>query len=149
MTDWFNLPWWGWVVFGILLALLDLASPGGFYFMVFGVSAVLVGALVWMNVLAEPWLQITFFSIFAVIASLFFRRPLLAKFGPHTPNIPVDSMLGEIGNAIEDIQPSGFGKIELRGAAWSARNNGSNLLARGQRCIVERVDGLSVWVRPD
>ena len=149
MTDWFNLPWWEWVVFGILLALIEIAAPGGFYFIFFGVSAILVGALVWVGVLAEPWVQFTFFSIFAIIASLFFRKPLLAKFGPHIGDVPVDSMLGEIGTAIDDIQASGFGKVEVRGAAWSARNTGSVLLMRGQRCKVERVDGFSLWVSPD
>ena len=149
MTEWFNLPWWGWIVFGVLLALIEIASPSGFYFIFFGVSAIVVGGMTWLNLINEPWLQVTFFSIFSILASLFFRKPLLARFGQRMPDNSVDSMIGEIGTAMADIQASGFGKVELRGAAWSARNNGSDVLVRGQRCKVERVDGLSLWVSPD
>jgi len=149
MTEWLNIPWWGWIVFGILLALLELASPGGFFFLFFGVGAVLVGALAWVGLLAEPWVQVTFFSIFSVVASLVFRKPLLARFGPRTPDIPVDSLLGETATVMDDIQASAFGKVELRGSSWSAKNNGDQVLARGQRCKVERVDGLSLWVRAE
>ena len=149
MAEWLNIPWWGWIVFGILLALLELTSPGGFFFLFFGVGAVLVGLLAWMNILAEPWVQITFFSIFSVVASLVFRKPLLARFGPRTPDIPVDSMLGETAKVLDDIQAGAFGKVELRGSAWNAKNSGNELLLRGQRCKVERVDGLSLWVRAE
>jgi membrane protein implicated in regulation of membrane protease activity len=40
------------------------------------------------------------------------------------------------------------GKVELRGSSWSARSARA-ALARGQRCRVERVDGLTLWVRPE
>ena len=149
MTDWLNIPWWGWTVFGILLALLELASPGGFFFLFFGASAVLVGALAWTGLVAEPWVQVTFFSIFSVVASLLFRKPLMARFGPRTPDIPVDSLIGETATVLDDIPVNGFGKVELRGSTWSAKNNGDQILARGQRCRVERLDGLSVWVRAE
>ena len=149
MTELLNIPWWGWIVFGILLALLELASPGGFFFLFFGVGAVLVGVLAWFGLVTEPWVQVTFFSIFSVVASLVFRKPLLARFGPKTPDIPVDSLLGETATVLDDIQASAFGKVELRGSAWSARNTGNEILARGQRCKVERVDGLSLWVRAE
>ena len=149
MTDWLNSPWWGWTVFGILLALLELASPGGFFFLFFGASAVLVGALAWTGLVAEPWVQVTFFSIFSVVASLLFRKPLMARFGPRTPDIPVDSLIGETATVLDDIPVNGFGKVELRGSTWSAKNNGDQILARGQRCRVERLDGLSVWVRAE
>ena len=42
-----------------------------------------------------------------------------------------------------------LGKAELRGTSWSARNRGAAALARGQRCVVEKVDGLMLWVRPE
>jgi membrane protein implicated in regulation of membrane protease activity len=60
----------------------------------------------------------------------------------------VDSLVGETALVLDDIPASGFGKVELRGTAWNARNGGSASLSRGQRCTVERVEGLSLWVRP-
>src|SRR5262245_50272168 len=100
MADWLNVPWWGWIVFGIGLALLELASPGGFYFIFFGVGAVAVGALAWVGLLASPWVQVTFFSIFSIVASILFRRPLLARFGAKIPDLPIDSLVGETATAL-------------------------------------------------
>ena len=49
---------------------------------------------------------------------------------------------------LEDIPPGAFGRVELRGAAWSAAKNVATL-ARGQRCTVRRVDGLKLYVLPE
>ncbi len=38
--------WWYWVVLGLLLTGLELATPGGFFVIFFGVGALLVGGLV-------------------------------------------------------------------------------------------------------
>jgi len=144
--DW-TITWWAWIIAGFLLALLELTTPGGFYFLFFGVAAVAVGMLTGIGILPQSWLQLLVFSVLSVITSLLFRKPLLQHFGPKIPDIPVDSLIGETATALDDIDVNGFGKVELRGAAWNARNNGSNKVARGQRCTVERVEGLSVWVR--
>jgi hypothetical protein len=32
----------------------------------------------------------------------------------------------------------------LRGSVWSARNVGTTMLTRGQRCVVVRVDGFTL-----
>jgi membrane protein implicated in regulation of membrane protease activity len=137
------------MIFGIVLALLELASPGGFFFIFLGVSAVAVGFLAWLEVLQQAWVEITYFSIFSIVASLLFRKPLMARFGPKIPDVEMDSLLGEVATAMDDIQVSGFGKVELRGSSWKAKNSGSGILARGQRCIVEHVEGLSLWVRAE
>src|SRR5262245_62804172 len=79
--DW-TISWWAWIVLGFALALLELTTPGGFYFLFFGVSAVCVGVLAGLGLLQETWLQLMLFSIFSVATSLLFRRPLLQRFGP-------------------------------------------------------------------
>jgi len=37
----------------------------------------------------------------------------------------------------------------LRGTAWNARNSSDRILVRGERCKVQRVDGLSLWVNKE
>jgi inner membrane protein len=145
MIEW-TFPWWGWFTFGFILLLLELSSPGGFYFLFFGVGAISVGILAWLTIVNEAWVQLTVFSIVSIIASLLFRKRLLARFGPKQGDIVVDSMVGEAAMVLDNIEAGGFGKVELRGTAWNARNNSVRMLARGERCKVERVDGLSLWV---
>ena len=68
----------------------------------------------------------------------------------HDPQAPpVDSLVGEIGVANEDLLPGAIGKIELRGAAWSARNRSAAAVPRGSRCRVVRVDGLTLMIEPE
>jgi membrane protein implicated in regulation of membrane protease activity len=148
MIDW-SIPWWGWITFGVALALLELASPGGFYFIFFGVGAAVVGIIAWIGLVEQAWLQFALFSILSLLSSIFFRRPLMNHFGPKYPEKDVDTLIGETATAIDSIQAKGFGKVELRGAAWTARNNSAAGLKRGERCTVERVDGLSLWVRKE
>ena len=51
-------------------------------------------------------------------------------------------MRGEIG-------AGGYGKVELRGTTWNARNAGETPVAADQACRVERVEGLTLWIRPE
>jgi len=145
MTEWM-FPWWGWFIFGFLLLLLELASPGGFYFLFFGVGAISVGILAWLSLVEAAWVQLTIFSIMSVLASILFRKRLLVRFGPKDDDIPVDTLVGEAATVMDNIAAGGFGKVELHGSSWNAKNNGDRALVRGDRCTVQRIDGLSLWV---
>jgi membrane protein implicated in regulation of membrane protease activity len=139
--------WWLWIVVGCALLLLELATPGGFYFVFFGISALLVGSLTAVGVTGPESLQWVLFSLFAIIATALFRRPLLQRFGGGLPARDVDTLIGETATALEGMQPGGWGKAELRGTSWKACNAGQEILVRGQRCRVERIDGLSLFIR--
>ena len=58
----------------------------------------------------------------------------------------VDSLVGETAVVMEEIPAGAIGKVELRGSSWSARNISGQALARRERCKVERVEGLMLWV---
>jgi membrane protein implicated in regulation of membrane protease activity len=146
MWDW-TIAWWVWIIGAFGLGLLEMTTPGGFYFLFFGIGAALTGFLAWGPLEGQTTLQLLLFSVISVASSLAFRRPLMRRFAPRIDDIPVDSMIGETATALEDIAASGFGKVELRGSSWNARNSGDRTLSRGERCTVERVDGLSLWVR--
>jgi membrane protein implicated in regulation of membrane protease activity len=50
---------------------------------------------------------------------------------------------------LEDISVNSVGKAEMHGTSWTTRNIGDKPLARGQRCRVERVEGLMIFVRAE
>jgi membrane protein implicated in regulation of membrane protease activity len=50
---------------------------------------------------------------------------------------------------LAEVPPGGEGRVELRGTPWTARTAGGVKLAVGQRCRVERVDGLTLWLRAE
>jgi len=63
------------------------------------------------------------------------------------PKGKVDNLIGETAQALEDIAVDAIGKAELRGAAWNAHNIGDAPIPGSTRCRVERVDGLTLYVR--
>jgi membrane protein implicated in regulation of membrane protease activity len=147
--EYWALSWWVWVLMGFVLSLIELTTPGGFYFLFFGVAALVVGLLQGIGVIDNPTVQWLLFSIISVVALLLFRKPLLERFHPNVSTDDVDTLIGETALALGDIPARGIGKVELRGTAWNAHNDGDQSLVSGQRCTVERVEGLSLRVRSE
>jgi inner membrane protein len=143
------MTWWYWLVFGLVLIALEMASSGGFYIIFFGVSGVVV-ALLAASGLAEPnWIQWLLFSVMSVVSLVLFRNPLMRKLnlGGGAPN--TDTLAGETGTALEDMSAGANGRVELRGTTWSARNTSSTPLPRGHRCVVIRAERLTLLVKPE
>ena len=142
------MEWWIWILLGLLLLLAELLTPGGFYIIFFRIGAVIVGVLAGFNAAGPLWFQFILFSILSVLTLWLFREKLLQLTqGERRKN--VDSLVGETAVATEEIHLNAVGKAELRGTSWNARNVGDKPLTRGQRCIVERVEGLTIFVRAE
>jgi inner membrane protein len=138
------MPWWAWMVMGFGLILLELLTPVGFHLLFVGVGALVVGGLV----LAVPvWMEWLLFSGLSLIALLLFRRPLATRFHAGGRRAAIDTLVGETARALETIAIDAIGRAELRGTTWSARNIGDQSLYPGQRCVVERLEGLMLCVR--
>jgi inner membrane protein len=141
------MTWWLWLLLGLVLTALELMSAGGFYLIFFGVSALVIGTLQLVGVVGPEWLQWFLFTVIAFVALLLFRNPLLRAFKPSTG--PVDQIAGGIAIPVDDIPAGEVGRAELRGTGWSARNAHHGPLAKGQRCRVQRVDGLMLFLVPE
>lgn len=142
------MEWWLWILLGLALLLAEVVTPGGFYIIFFGVGAVVVGVLAGLKAAGPLWFQFLLFSLISVFALWLFRDKLL-RLTQEGPEQNIDSLIGETCVAAEDMAVNAVGKAELRGASWTARNAGDKPLARGQRCTVERVEGLTIFVRAE
>ena len=140
--------WSYWLFVGLVLAGAEMLSPGGFYLLFFGMAALIVGALTGLGIVQTAWLEWLLFSILAVVSLLLFRGPLL-RMTNSTPTYAVDTMVGESAVLLDDLPSGHTGKAELRGTTWTTRNEGASPLAKGQRAIVTKVDGLMLWVRSE
>ena len=143
------MDWWLWLVLGLALVGVEMLTPGGFYFIFFGAAAIAVGAMVAIGAGGTPILQWLLFSIGSVAAMALFRGRLLRAFGPPAGQREVDSLRHEIAILLEDLPANGTGKAELRGTTWSVRNAEARALSAGQRCSVEKVDGLTLWLKAE
>jgi membrane protein implicated in regulation of membrane protease activity len=140
--------WWYWMFVGLALLGAELVTPGGFYILFFGFSALVVGSVLGLGLDLPDWAQWLLFSLLAVFSLVLFRGRLLTMMKRAAPSAEVDSLIGEQALALEAIGTGGIGKVELRGSTWSAKNSGLIEITKGQRCRVERVDGLTLWVTP-
>jgi membrane protein implicated in regulation of membrane protease activity len=144
-----TLLWWHWLVLGLILALGEAVTPGGFFLIFFGVAAVVVGLLAGLNAAGPAWMQLLLFSALAVGSLMLFRGRLLRWMQVDPQRPVVDALVGEIATTSTELAPGGIGKVELRGSSWSARNVSDRALPPGARCRVVRVDGLLVNVAPE
>ena len=143
------MTWWYWVVLGLVLGAIELATPGGFFVIFFAIGALAVGGLALAGVAGPAWVQWLLFPLIAVVTLRLFRQPLVGRLGAGGGRDDVDALVGEVAIASTDIAPGAHGRAELRGAGWSARNVDEVPLAAGRRCRVVAVRGLTLDLRQE
>ena len=142
------MTWWIWILLGLALLAVEILVPGGIIFLFFGASAIVVGALVATGLGGPMWVQAVVFSVMSIVSLLTLRGPILRRMEAHgRPTEKVDSFVGEAVVLSEGIGPRGKGKGELRGTSWTVENLGDRNLSSGDAPTVERVDGLTLFVR--
>jgi membrane protein implicated in regulation of membrane protease activity len=143
------ITWWHWLAVGLVLVALEVAMTSGFYMLFFGVAAIVISVLSLLGLAGPPWVQFLLFSVLSVVSLLFFRSPLLRWMKLDRASPDIDSLVGEEGVALDDIPPGELARVELRGTVWSARNSSAAALPKGHRCVVVRVDRLTLIVTPE
>ena len=137
-----------WLAAGLVLVVAELATPGGFVIVFFGVGALAVGLLVLLGVVDSLTIQILLFSVLSV-ASLALVRGRLQSRIRVPPSSNVDSLIGDLAIPQEPLSPGVVGRVEVRGSTWSARNTSDVTIRQGQRARVAAVDGLMLAVVPE
>jgi len=139
------MEWWFWVLLAFLLLTIEFFATTahvGF----FAVGAFLVAILVGLGLVIPLWAQLLIFAISSVVLLVFVRPIVVRKLGLSKTHV-VDTMIGEQAIVLGDLAVAGEGKAEMRGSTWTARNVGEVPLLKGQRCVVEKVVGLTIYVR--
>lgn len=144
------MTWWLWAFLGLFLLGSEIVTPGGFYMLFFGIGALVVGALVGLGMIQSEWMSWLLFSVFSVASLVILRPPLRRLMTADRGNVSsVDTMGGETAIVLDDLPPGATGKAECRGSTWNAHNAGDKPLLKGQRSRVERVDGITLWIKPE
>jgi membrane protein implicated in regulation of membrane protease activity len=140
------MSWWLWILVGIALLVIEMLTPGGLFALFFGAGALATGVVALVG--APPVVQWVAFTVISLVLLATLRRVLQEKLRAR-PGPAVDSLVGEEVVLLGELPAGGEGKAELRGVPWKARAASGIALRSGQRCKVERVDGLTLWVRAD
>src|SRR5207244_132842 len=117
------MAWWLWVLLGFALVMCELLTPGGFFFLFFGLGAVAVGALVWLGAAGPAWLQWFLFSLISIGFLVPLRGRLLRRMAAGDDAAArVDALVGQVAVLLDDLPPGEVGKAALRRTAWNARH---------------------------
>lgn len=110
------------------------------------------GALVAMaaNLLGAPlWLQILLFVVVsaALLAAL---RPIIKKLiKPKLTRTNVDAIIGATGMVTGSIDNAlSQGQIKLGAMDWTARSSSGEPIEAGTQVVVDRIEGVKVFVSP-
>lgn len=98
---------------------------------------------------APIWLQVLLFLAVSValLASL---RPLVRKFvTPKLTRTNVESLIGKTAVVTENIDNiSAQGSAKVGGVVWTARSTDGDPIPAGAQVIVDRIEGVKVFVSP-
>lgn len=143
-----NLGFWHWLILGVLLVIVETMAPGA-YFLWLGISATIIGALLWLFPGMGWEIQVLLFAILGIVSILAWRAYL--KKHPTVSDAPTLNRRGEqyVGRIFSLEMPivNGIGKIRVDDSTWKVQ--GEDLPA-GKRVRVTGVNGtvLLVEVEP-
>ncbi len=142
------MPWWGWIVVGVVLLAAELTVVDAEFYLVFlGISALAVGLLEIAGVDAPMWAEWASFGVLAAGSMVFFRRRVYDKLRA-SPSDPQHALIGEIAVIRGTIAAGAQGEAELRGTSWTVHNTSAGPLEAGARAEVVAAHGVVLDVRP-
>jgi membrane protein implicated in regulation of membrane protease activity len=142
------MPWWGWISIGALMLAAEMAFVDAEFYLVFlGVSALLVGGVDLAGTTLPYWAQWLLFAGLALGSLVFFRHRVYGAMHPPPDGAIQEGVTGDVAIAREPIAPDATGSVDLRGARWTAHNEGERTIETGGRCIVSRSEGLTLHVK--
>jgi membrane protein implicated in regulation of membrane protease activity len=114
-----HIEYWHWWVFGIVLIILELFVPGAF-FLWLGISAAVVGVLMWLMPDMSWEYQWLIFALFSVVSIVLWRTFMLKRPSPSdhpTLNRRGEQYVGRVFTLNEAIV-DGVGKIRVDDTMW-------------------------------
>ena len=137
--------WWMWVIFGIIMCLAEIMTPGGFYLLFIGLAGLIVGVMAYF--VDSFLIQLIVFSITFILLVVLFRKKCLKIINKNSAGDSDSEFIGETARTLEPIAVGEEGKIELRGTGWTGCNGGDTDLPSNAECKVVSRDGLKFIVQ--
>lgn len=141
MTGFFeSLEFWHWLVLGVALAIIEIFAPGAFLLWL-GISAGIVGVVLWLIPELSWEFQLLIFAILSVASVVVARRYLTTH--PLKTDLPNLNLRGQqyVGRTFTLSEPvvNGQGKIRVDDSTWKISCEDCEA---GTKVIIEGVDGV-------
>ena len=128
--------WMGWIVIAVVLFIIELVTPGTFYFFCLGIGAGFAAVTTVFGSRLLNWIVFLVVSTVMVIIS----RPIIKKFGKvKTREANTDALSGKKGIVTHVVDGSGSGIVRVEGEDWRARSG--KVIEKGKAVRVIRPEG--------
>jgi len=141
-----NIDFWHWLTLGVLLIILEVFAPGAF-FLWLGVSAGVVGVILWALPDMSWESQLLIFSIISVVSIALWRirlRKHPTESEDDTLNVRTNQYIGRVFTLVEPII-DGYGKIHVDDSYWQVSGTDQE---KNKKVKVISTDGMTLKVEP-
>jgi len=135
-----SLAYWHWLVLGVVLGIIEVFAPGAF-FLWLGISAGIIGILIWLLPAVSWEIQILLFAVLSIASVVIARRYL--NFHPLQTDLPNLNQRGQqyVGRVFTLKEPviNGQGKIRVDDSTWKITCDDCE---SGTKVVINGVDGV-------
>jgi membrane-bound serine protease (ClpP class) len=133
------------LIFSMLSFAVDVQTGVPRFWSVVATTSLILGSLLLFDGLSLSWLTLLFGILLTVIC-MSAGMPAMIRTRFATPTIGREWIVGELGMAIEEINPNGT--VEVKGAIWKAQTNRATPIKANDKIRVAAVDGFWLDVEP-
>ena len=145
-----NWTWILWAVLGIVLVIAEVFTPG-FVLLWFGVGALAaaLAAFLGAGLAAQFILFICISAVLTALSRTIFVNYFTARDEPEGLRTGAAALPGQVGTVVTSSQGAlNVGAVKVFGSVWTAYPaEGEPPLEAGDRVVVERLQGASIYVR--
>ena len=145
-----NWTWILWTVLGVVLVIAEVFTPG-FVLLWFGVGALAAALAAFLGAgLAAQFILFIFVSTaLTALSRTIFVNYFTPRDEPEGMKMGVASLPGQVGTVVSSSQGAlNEGAVKVFGSVWTAYPaEGEPPLEAGDRVVVERLTGASIYVR--
>jgi membrane-bound serine protease (ClpP class) len=140
--------WWAVVLIGLAFFgfAVDVQTGVPRAWTAIGMVLYVVASFVLYDGLTMSWVTMAA-GIVGVALAFLAGMPSMVRTRFSTPTIGRDWMVGEMGDAVVDVSPTGV--VRIREALWRAETNRATPIAAGERVRVVAIEGLLLEVEPE
>lgn len=132
-----------WVIIGVLMMILEIFAVS-FFFLFFGVGALVTALFTWVGVTDSLTIQLVIFSVISAASMLIFRKKLRQSFNQKSGNY--NEFKGEKATVISPISPSNDGKVFFRGTDWIAYTEENQEIPINSSVSIKKANGIRLLV---
>jgi membrane protein implicated in regulation of membrane protease activity len=143
------MTWWGWIIAGAILLGAELSFVNAQFYLVFVGSAAILTGLATLGLPLAPWLQWALFAVLAIASMLTFRSRIYQHFHHALPKVDTGPPKGGLITLKVSLAAGESCQAEYGGTFWTVRNDSDQSIPSGSCVRIERVQDLTLLVKPD